>query len=125
MDTKMNLLDETSARNPFLIPEGYFEGLSDQIMSQLPERVGEPAKTVSLWQRAQTWVYMAAMFIIIALTMNLFTSLRTPKGLNLNSASDIDEFYQFYEDQLADNFYREAFYLNGSDNFEITTTEKN
>jgi len=79
-----------------------------------------------LWHKMQTWVYMAAMFIIIALTMNLFSLLRTPsssKGLNLTSDSEIEEFYQYYEDQLADNYYHEAFYLNGVDNIEVP--EKN
>jgi hypothetical protein len=119
MEKKMNFLDKKDVRNPFLTPEGYFDGLTAQIMSQLPERIGDQTKTASLWQRMQTWVYMAAMFIIIALTMNLITFLRTPKDLNLTSASEIDEFYQYYEDQLANNFYHEIFFLNGSDNLEL------
>ena len=119
MEKKIDFLDKKDFRNPFLTPEGYFEGLTVQILSQLPERTGEQVQKISLWQRAQTWVYMAAMFIIIALTMNLLTFLRTPKDLDLTSASDIDEFYQYYEDQLADNFYHETFFLNGVDNSEL------
>ncbi|GHT31708.1 hypothetical protein AGMMS49574_13920 [Bacteroidia bacterium] len=54
-------LDELKGKNPFRVPEGYFESLTTQIMEQLPEkRLPEPVK-VSLVNRMLPWVYLAAM----------------------------------------------------------------
>ena len=49
--------------NPFTVPEGYFEGLTEQIMKQMPEEkfIPEPEK-VSLLDRIRPFLYMAAMF---------------------------------------------------------------
>ncbi|MDR2804519.1 MAG: hypothetical protein LBB85_02600 [Dysgonamonadaceae bacterium] len=115
MSNKVNPLKEIGNKNPFQVPEGYFERLSDRILSQLPERIVESPQPPSLWQRVQPWVYMAAMFCGIALMVNLFT--RTPhqpdaSGLNLTSSADIEAFYQYYEEQLTNNVYNEAIYVN-------------
>jgi hypothetical protein len=106
-------LEETGNKNPFKVPERYFEGLTGQIMSQLPERIQAEPKKVSLWQRVQPWVYMAAMFTGIALMLNLFVS--SPKqstGLNLVSVAEMDEFYQYYEEQSSNDLYRDAVYVD-------------
>ena len=42
MKTEQNNLDRLKGKNPFTVPEGYMEGLTANIMSQLPER--EPEK---------------------------------------------------------------------------------
>jgi hypothetical protein len=115
MSNKENPRKETGNKNPFKVPEGYFDRLSDRLLSQLPERTVESPQPPSLWQRVQPWVYMAAMFCGIALMVNLFT--RTPRqpdaaGLNLTSSADIEAFYQYYEEQLTNNVYNEAIYVN-------------
>ena len=115
MNKKINTLDEIGNKNPFKVPEGYFEGLSDRIMSQLPERVDESPKKASLWVRVQPWLYMAAMFCGIALMINLVNrSPRQPasQGLNLMSSADIEDFYQYYEEQLANSIYNDAIYID-------------
>ena len=114
MNKNINTLEEIGNKNPFKVPEGYFEGLSDRIMSQLPERVTESSKKISLWTRVQPWVYMAAMFCGIALMINLVN--RSPRqsasqGLNLMSSADIEDFYQYYEEQLTNSIYNDAMYL--------------
>lgn len=42
MKTEQNNLDRLKGKNPFTVPKGYMEGLTANIMSQLPER--EPEK---------------------------------------------------------------------------------
>jgi hypothetical protein len=53
---------------------------------------------------------MAAMFIGIALMVRTFV-VPSPT-LNLTSSTDIEEFYQYYEEQFANDVYHETFYLN-------------
>jgi hypothetical protein len=121
MNKQLIHLDDRKPENPFKAPQGYFEGLTNQVMVQLPERARESSKVVSLWKRMETWVYMAAMFIGIALMIRLFVSLpEQPSGLNLTSSSDIDEFYQYYEEQLAKNIYQETIYMEDIDNFDLS-----
>jgi hypothetical protein len=115
MSKTANQLEEIGNTNPFKVPEGYFEGLTGRIMSGLPEKVSEESRKVSLWERVQPWIYMAAMFIGIALMVNLF--VRSPQssaaaGLNLTSSTDMEEFYQYYEDQSLNNMYHEAIYFD-------------
>ena len=56
---------------PFRVPEGYFEGLTQQVMDRLPEKESyEPAPTT--WQRVKPWLYLAAMFMGIIAGAKLF-----------------------------------------------------
>ncbi|GHV09692.1 hypothetical protein FACS1894162_0820 [Bacteroidia bacterium] len=100
-------------KNPFLVPEGYFEGLTNQIMSQLPERVSESPKVISLWERVKPWMYMAAMFAGIYLMVNLFTQVKqtTLVAQNTLTETEMEEYYQYYEDQAMQNSYHEAVFL--------------
>jgi len=63
MKKEKNNLEELKGKNPFKVPEGYMEGLTSQIMSQLPEKPRQKAKTVTMMDRARPWLYMAASFI--------------------------------------------------------------
>jgi hypothetical protein len=103
-------LEEIRKTNPFKVPEGYFEKLTANILSQLPEKVEKEAWMPSFWERMQPWIYMAAMFVGIMLMVRLFVG--TPPSLDLNSSADIDAFYQYYEEQLTNNIYHEILFLN-------------
>ena len=63
MQIEQNNLDRLKGKNPFTVPKGYMEGLTANIMSQLPEREPEKeVKKVSLMDRVRPWLYMAAVF---------------------------------------------------------------
>lgn len=62
MKKEENNLDRLKGTNPFTVPEGYMEGLTERIMSQLPEKPEERAKRISLMDRVRPWLYMAAVF---------------------------------------------------------------
>ena len=114
MSNNMNLLDKIGNKNPFTTPEGYFEGLTEQIMAQLPERTAaDSPKVISLWSHVKPWIYMAAMFCGIALMINLYTQGYS-KGteLKLTSGAEIEDFYQYYEEQSAMSVYCETMYLD-------------
>ena len=119
MDKKKILLKDISKVDPFKAPEGYFENFTNGIMSQLPDVVQENSIKVSLWHRVRPWVYIAAMFTGVALMIRMFVGSPTQpaiknyasEGLNLTSLSDIEDFYNYYEDGLARIAYDDTFYL--------------
>lgn len=52
-------------RDPFKVPEGYFEQVHDRLMASLPETQPEPAPEtkVTLMARIRPLLYMAATFV--------------------------------------------------------------
>lgn len=116
MNKKKVKLEEIGNVNSFKTPEGYFENFTEDMMSRLPERVDEEPQVLSLWGRMQPWVYMAAMFAGIALMIRLFvgspnSTTRSSDALNLSSSADIEEFYDYYEEQFVKSYYHETVYL--------------
>ncbi|MCC8198186.1 MAG: hypothetical protein LIP06_06310 [Tannerellaceae bacterium] len=71
MKKELNSLKEIKKENPFHVPDGYLEGLTSQIMSQLPEKSIKEAKQVSLLERVRPWLYMAGMFAGLGLFFNV------------------------------------------------------
>jgi len=108
-------LNEFEKKNPFNTPSGYFERFTSEMMSKLPERAEAPANVVSLWSRMKPLVYMAAMFCGIALMFKIFTSNTgapdVQSGLTFTSPSEIEDFYTYYEDQLAIDNYRQSLFI--------------
>ena len=119
MDKKRILLKDIPKVNPFKVPDAYFENFSSGIMSQIPDVEQENPIKINLWHRVRPWVYMAAMFTGIALMIKVFVGSPTQSsnktyssgGLNLTSLSDIEDFYNYYEDGLARIAYDDTFYL--------------
>lgn len=67
-----DLLKRCGTENPFTVPEGYFESFTEQLMEKLPEREAQPAPRLTLWTRVKPWVYMAAMFCGLMLSVRMF-----------------------------------------------------
>ncbi len=67
-----DLLKRCGTENPFTVPEGYFEHFTEQLMEKLPEREAQPAPQLTLWTRVKPWVYMAAMFCGLMLSVRMF-----------------------------------------------------
>lgn len=62
MGKELNNKDRLDGRNPFRVPEGYMENLTEGIMSRLPEKSHEEVRQVTLVDRIRPWLYMAAVF---------------------------------------------------------------
>ena len=60
-------LDQLKGKNPFKVPVGYMEGLTDQIMQRIPEKEEEQIRPVFFMDRVRPWLYMAAVFIGLGL----------------------------------------------------------
>ena len=73
MGKEDNILRKVGTQNPFRVPEHYFEDFTQELMNKLPEK--EPMQYLpepTLWQRVKPWVYMAAMFVGIMLSVRIF-----------------------------------------------------
>ena len=73
MKEENNLLRKVGTKNPFRVPDGYFEEFAQDLMSKLPEKeylsiTEEP----TLWQRVKPWLYMTAMFCGLMLSAKIF-----------------------------------------------------
>ncbi len=62
MKTEQNNLEQLKGKNPFSVPQGYMEGLTSQIMNQLPDKPDAREKQISMLDRIRPWLYMAAVF---------------------------------------------------------------
>lgn len=67
------ILRKVGTKNPFTVPEGYFEGLTSDVMNHLPEKEASVLlqKEPTLWEKVKPWVYMAAMFAGAALLIRV------------------------------------------------------
>ena len=74
MEEKRHKLDNLKSQNPFRVPEGYIEGLTDRIMSQLPEKTSSEQKTpkASVMMRLRPWIAIAAAITGVAFFINVF-----------------------------------------------------
>ena len=76
MGKEDNILRKVGTKNPFSVPDGYFEKFSEELTSRLPEK-----KTVlipsepTLWERVKPWIYMVAMFCGIMLSVRIFVGV--------------------------------------------------
>ena len=121
MGTERNELDELKGTNPFKLPEGYMEKLTDQIMSQLPEVQREEAPRISIFDRVRPWLYIAAIFIGSVFLFRGFLSLQNPVD-GVSSANDPTYYTTFSNDSLHTESeedleyleYLEYQYLNGA-----------
>ena len=80
--------DELMSRQPFRVPEGYFEGFTDDFMSRLPEKCVPEAKKISLYDRVKPWLYMAAMFAGVIILFNIYSGINSTSPDLKNGAHD-------------------------------------
>ncbi|WP_291529725.1 hypothetical protein [Bacteroides sp. UBA939] len=79
MKEEDNILKKIGKENVFHVPEGYFENLTSEVMSRLPEKE-KPAfkREPTKWERIKPWLYMTAMFVGAALIIRVASTDRTP-----------------------------------------------
>lgn len=117
MKKEISNLDRLKGKNPFSVPEGYMEGLTDHIMSRIPEQAPrKEAKQISLLDRIRPWLYMAAIFAGLGLffkvivgpehknerSSSLLVKTEGPSGtLTAIQTADDEEYLEFLEDRYA------------------------
>lgn len=107
----LNQLEELKKKNPFKVPEGYLENLTDNIMSCLPEKVPVQEPKVTLYDKISPWLYLAAAFIGIVLLLKGVASLDISSKNGSNKTDGIrsevvqsekssdDEYLEYLEDR--------------------------
>lgn len=73
MGKEDNILQKAGTGNPFNVPDQYFEDFTRKLMEQLPEKEPMPSMSApTFWQQVKPWIYMAAMFCGIMLSVRIF-----------------------------------------------------
>lgn len=126
METKkINNLSDIHDKNPFRVPENYFEEFTEKIMTQLPEKEFVAPHKITIWEKVKPWVYMAAMFAGLFFTIQFITrnaqnsAIKPSALINTQTQNDTywntvqiseDEFYRYLEDQLIEESYYDYVY---------------
>ena len=104
---------------PFRVPDGYFEGLTNRILSALsdPSADAPQPPTVSLMEKVKPLIYLAAAFLGMVLLFKGLSALRpadrtTEQPLYVQhattpsaAADDEADFLDYLEAQYADLFF--------------------
>lgn len=122
MGKEDNILKKAGTDNPFSVPDHYFEDFSWNLMAKLPEKEPLPLpEEPTLWQRVKPWIYMAAMFCGIMLSVRVF--VREPQKeeiphINVADAENIpDEDWEIIIDRIMMDDYTIYQYLTDA-NFD-------
>lgn len=86
-----DILKQVARNTGMIVPDGYFESFTTRVVSQLKEPAIELYKEATLWQRVRPWLYMAAMFVGIALMVRLFTPEKENTSIAETDVSIINE----------------------------------
>ncbi len=82
MKPDKTILENIEKKNPFTVPEGYFNNLTAQIMDSLPEKREEKRTSptnLKVWKKISPWVYMAAMICGMTFGIRFFIEYNTPR----------------------------------------------
>ena len=105
MGKEENILRKVGTKNPFRVPEHYFENFTQELMSKLPEQESmQPVLELTLWQRVKPWVYMAAMFCGIMLSVRIFVGEPKKDEFPITQAEA-----EILPEEEWENFMRRAF----------------
>ena len=99
--------------NPFTVPEGYFANFTEQLMDKLPEREVQPAPQLTLWARVKPWVYMAAMFCGLMLSVRMFVGEKEAQSPAAGTMGDMEfsEVPDEYIDPIVDQTMMDDFFM--------------
>lgn len=124
MEAKNNQLDKLRDRQPFRVPDGYFEGFTNQMMSRLPEKDAFTPQKITLYDRLKPWLYMAAVFaglVILFNVLNHTTGVTKDKDTAIIQATapteratteDDAEFLEYIEDMYTNKYAMSYIYDN-------------
>ena len=122
MGKEENILRKVGTKNPFWVPDHYFEEVTQEIMSKLPEK--EPMLTMSeptMWERVKPWLYMAAMFCGLMLSVRMFVGEKEAQSPAAGTMGDMefsevpDEYIDPIVDQTMMDDYTLYEYLTDAD----------
>ena len=120
-------IENIDNKNPFKVPENYFENFKKDIMLQIatlePEQKIIVAPKITLWRKTLSWSAVAATFLGAVLTLN--SVLTDPeeittdkpgqnKVLTASKTTEDSDFYQYIEEETTRGSFNET--ILGNDN---------
>jgi hypothetical protein len=111
------MLNDINQKNPFNVPENYFENFHKAMMSRIAQ---EPkAKIVPLWRKVSSWAAVAATLVGVMVLISIFnapnislqtaesdtTTSKTEDKVLVSTSSDDEDFYLYLENQVAKQSY--------------------
>lgn len=110
------MLNDNDKRNPFRVPENYFENFNLEIMDKLPEKAPS-VKKVPLWRSITTWSAAAAVFVAVSLVGINYLESNNSHPTTIESGSTTDttaslenDYYDFIEEEATLLAYKDSFY---------------
>ena len=98
---ELNKLGEIKGKNPFKVPKGYMEGLTEQIMAGIPEITHMETKVVSLRERIRPWLYLAAVFAGLLIFLKVFIN---PVSRDTDQSDNVSSYLQAF---VSDDFLQD------------------
>lgn len=85
MKEEDKIISRFGKKSPYIAPPGYFESISEEINSKLPDYPAPLEVKLSKWQRIKPYMYLAAMFMGIWLMMQMFHLVSGSQKLDLDN----------------------------------------
>ena len=122
MNPEEKILQEIGKKNPFTVPENYFENFTQELMDKLPTKEAVlQTEAPTLWQRVKPWLYMAAMFCGIMLSVRIFVGKPQQEEFPISQAEaemlPDEEWENFMRRAFTDNYETYQFLTNADENF--------
>ena len=105
MSAEDKILQKIGKKNPFTVPENYFENFTQELMDKLPAKEAVlQTEAPTLWQRIKPWLYMAAMFCGIMLSVRIFVGNPQQEEFPISQAEA-----EMLPEEEWENFMRRSF----------------
>ena len=95
MNEEQYVKSRLDGKNPFRVPEGYFDRLTAEVMQQLPE---QPKRSLMAWMRP--WMYAAACVVAVLFTATIYFNSSDNQQQVVATASIVTA--DSYVDDIAD-----------------------
>lgn len=122
MNPEEKILQKIGKKNPFTVPENYFENFTQELMDKLPAKEAVlQTEAPTLWQRVKPWLYMTAMFCGIMLSVRIFVGKPQQEEFPISQAEaemlPEEEWENFMRRAFTDNYETYQFLTNADENF--------
>ncbi len=90
--------DRMGKKEPFRVPEGYFDNLVGEVMAKLPERQTEQQKVKPLYERLRPLLYVAACLVFAVLSVTIYLSGDNDESSMQIASQSAPQSDTYYED---------------------------
>lgn len=104
------------SKDPFKVPENYFENFNKNIMEQLPAKEKKRVRIVPLWTKVLSWTAVAAILCGVFFSVGIFNKNNVvidkvvseqKQPTTLQGESLEDDYYLFLEDEVIKSQYKD------------------